>query len=325
MYPSALLWLSKPTTNAFQEHVFSLGSWFDSNRLMRWQTAHTFQVRTLECITRQLRHDITEAETTIGIAAQRQQGKTKKVPNPHPRIDINHEQVQRRTTKAIDQHRSLIQVQELYKKNSGRKSAQTAQEESELSFQFVKDGTDTGELLAAVPDMVDDNLDTADDVVLDPHVVATTDSEEVSTDVRVDITEEELLENDYELLRSLQDDILTLKVEASQEGERYLEQKEMEKARQLSKQEHDAKKPASRPAKRKVFGDDDDSINTSDHHTENNDPDDEKEHEDNEHNEDNDVDDVDDIGKLPARQCPRPRMARTPSTRSSSNKKTRHA
>ena len=213
----------------------------------------------------------------------------------------------------------------MYKKSSGCKSAPTAQEESELSFQFAKDGTDTGELLAAVPDVVDYNLDAADDVVLDPRMVAMTDSEEVSTDVRVDITEEELPENDYELLKSLQDDILTLKVEASQEGERYLKQKEMKKARQLSKQGHDAKKPASRPAKRKVFGDDDDSINTSDHHTENNDPDDEKEHEYNEHNEDNDVDDVDDIGKLPARQSPRPRMARTPSTRSSSNKKMRCA
>ena len=199
------------------------------------------------------------------------------------------------------------------------------QEESELSFQFAKDGKDTGELLAAVPDMVDDNLDTADDVVLDPRVLATTDSEDVSTDVQLDITEEELLENDYELLRSLQDDILTLKVEASQEGERYLEQKQMEKARQLSKQEHDKKKPASRPAKRKVFGDDDDSINTSDHHTENNDPDDEKEHDDNEHDKDDDVEDVDDIGKLPARRSPRPRMARTPSARSSSNKKTKCA
>ena len=69
MYPSALLWLSKPTTNAFQERIFSLGSWFDSNRLMHWQTAHTFQVRTLECITWQLRRDITEAKTMIGIEA----------------------------------------------------------------------------------------------------------------------------------------------------------------------------------------------------------------------------------------------------------------
>ena len=152
--------------------------------------------------------------------------------------------------------------------------------------------------------------------------MAKTDSEEVDADVRVDTTEEELLENDYELL---QDDILTLKVEASQEGERYIEQKEMEKVRHLLRQEHDAKKPASRPAKRKVFGDDDDSISTSDHHTESNDPDDEKEHDDNEHNEDDDLDDVDDVGKLPACRSPRPRMTRTPSTCSSSNKKTKHA
>ena len=141
------------------------------------------------------------------------------MPDPRPQIDINHEQVQQRTTKAIDQCQSLIQVQELYKKNYGHKTSLTAQAESELSFRFVKESTDSGELLAGVPDMVDDNLDTADDVVLDPHVVAKTDSEEVDAYVRVDTTEEELLENDYELLRSLQDDILMLKVEASQEGE----------------------------------------------------------------------------------------------------------
>ena len=99
---------------------------------MRQQTAHTFQVRTLECITRQLHHDITEAETTICIASRRQQRKTKKVPDPCPRININHEQVQQRTTKAIDQCQSLIQVHELYKKNSGCKTALTVQEESEL-------------------------------------------------------------------------------------------------------------------------------------------------------------------------------------------------
>ena len=93
----------------------------------------------------------------------------------------------------------------MYKKNSGCKTALTAQEKSELSFQFAKESTDSGEMLAAVPDMVDDNLDTADDVVLEPHVVAKTGSEEVDADVRVDTMEEELLENDYELLRSLQD------------------------------------------------------------------------------------------------------------------------
>ena len=223
------------------------------------------------------------------------------MPDPCPWIDINHEQVQERTTKVINQCQSLIQVQELYKKNSRQKTAPNAQTESELSFWFVKEVTDSGELLAAVPDMVYDNLDTADDVAVDPHVVAKTDSEEVNVDVTVDTTEEELLENDYELLRSLQDDILTLKVEASQEGEQYLEQKEMEEARQLSKQEHDTKKPASQPAKRKVFGDDNDSINTLDHHTENNDPDDEKEHDDNEHNNEDNLDNINDIGKT---ACP---------------------
>ena len=87
---------------------------------MHRQTAHTFQVRMVECITRQLHQDITEAKTIIGIAAQWQQGRTKKVPDPHPRIDVNHEQVQERTTKAIYQRQSLIQVQQLYKKNAGR-------------------------------------------------------------------------------------------------------------------------------------------------------------------------------------------------------------
>ena len=129
-------------------------------------------------------------------------------------------------------------------KYCGRKTTPNAQTELELSFCFAKEVMDSGELLVTVPDMADDNLETADDVTADPHVVAKTDSEEIHVDVTVDSTEEELLENNYELLRSLQDDILTLKVEANQEGEQYLEQKEMEKAQQLSKQEHDAKKPA---------------------------------------------------------------------------------
>ena len=73
----------------------------------------------------------------------------------------------------------------MYKKNSGWKTAPNAQAESELSFRFAKEVTYSGELLVAVPDMVDDNLDTADDVVLDPHLVAKTDSEEVDADVRV--------------------------------------------------------------------------------------------------------------------------------------------
>ena len=86
--------------------------------------------------------------------------------DPHPQININHEQVQERTTKAIYQHQSLIQVQELYKKNSRQKTAPNAQAESELSFRFAKEVTDSGELLVAVPDMVYGNLDTADDVAV---------------------------------------------------------------------------------------------------------------------------------------------------------------
>ena len=247
------------------------------------------------------------------------------MPDPRPWININLEQVQEWTTKAIYQCQSLIHVQELNRKNSEQKTAPNAQAESELSFRFAKEVTDSGELLAAVPDMVNDNLDTADDVAVDPHVVAKTDSEEANVDVTVDTTEEGLLKNDYELLRSLQNDILTLKVEASQEGKRYLEQKEMQEVRQLSKQEHDTKKPASRSTKRKVFGDDDDSIHTSDHHTENNDPDNEKEHDNNEHNDEDDLDDVDDVGKLPAHRSPRQRMPWILSTHSSSNKKTKCA
>ena len=82
------------------------------------QTTHMFQVRMLECITQQLHRNITDAEATIAIAAG-WQGRTKKEPDPPPRIDINHEKVQERTTKVIYQHESLIQVQEM-NKNSGQ-------------------------------------------------------------------------------------------------------------------------------------------------------------------------------------------------------------
>ena len=70
------------------------------------------------------------------------------MPDPCPQIDVNHEQLQERTTKAIYQRQSLIHVQELYKKNSGWKTAPNMQAESELSFRFAKEVTDSGELLA---------------------------------------------------------------------------------------------------------------------------------------------------------------------------------
>ena len=63
----------------------------------------------------------------------------------------------------------------MYKKNSSRKTAPNAQTESELSFRFAKEVMDSSELLVTVPDMADDNLETAEDVAVDPHVVAKTD------------------------------------------------------------------------------------------------------------------------------------------------------
>ena len=51
--------------NTFQERVFSLGSWFDSNRLIRCQGAKTFEMRMLECITHDVRHRVMEAEKKI--------------------------------------------------------------------------------------------------------------------------------------------------------------------------------------------------------------------------------------------------------------------
>ena len=78
VYPSALTWLSQPATNAFQEQVFSLGSWSDSNRLMRCQGAMTFEMRTLECITCNLRHSITTAEKKILVRGRQERKKKPK-------------------------------------------------------------------------------------------------------------------------------------------------------------------------------------------------------------------------------------------------------
>ena len=47
------------------KNEYSLGSWFDSNQLMRCQGAKTFEMRMLECITRNLLHSVTEAEKKV--------------------------------------------------------------------------------------------------------------------------------------------------------------------------------------------------------------------------------------------------------------------
>ena len=65
VFPSAIIWLSKPSTNAFQERIFSSSSWFDSNRLMRRQSKKHFEVRTMELVTRKVREEIKKNEELL--------------------------------------------------------------------------------------------------------------------------------------------------------------------------------------------------------------------------------------------------------------------
>ena len=65
LFPTALVWLAKPATNAFQERVFSCSSWLDSNRLMRKESPHNFQMRSLTCVSRPVRKSIILSETEL--------------------------------------------------------------------------------------------------------------------------------------------------------------------------------------------------------------------------------------------------------------------
>ena len=65
IFPSAMVWIAKPATNAFQERVFSVASWFHNNRLMRQEDPKTFEMRTLGRLNRQLLQDILDAEDVI--------------------------------------------------------------------------------------------------------------------------------------------------------------------------------------------------------------------------------------------------------------------
>ena len=51
LFPLATIVLGKTYTNAYQEHCFSLASWFDSN-LMQCQKAETLQMRCLDALNR---------------------------------------------------------------------------------------------------------------------------------------------------------------------------------------------------------------------------------------------------------------------------------
>ena len=67
VFPSTIFW---PAMNAFQERVFSISSWFDSNCLMCCQTSKTLEMCVLECITRKSHKDIIESEKHISQARQ---------------------------------------------------------------------------------------------------------------------------------------------------------------------------------------------------------------------------------------------------------------
>ena len=65
VFPSAVIWLTKPATNAFQERVFSLGSWFQQNKLQSKTTAKNFEMRAMEKLTRKIRLEIVQREIAI--------------------------------------------------------------------------------------------------------------------------------------------------------------------------------------------------------------------------------------------------------------------
>lgn len=66
IFPSALIALTKPPTNAFVERGFSGASHFDSNRLMRRELPKNFEMRTMDAQTRELRDRLMTAEKALG-------------------------------------------------------------------------------------------------------------------------------------------------------------------------------------------------------------------------------------------------------------------
>ena len=65
LYPSAIIWLAKPATNAFQERIFSIGTWMHQNKLMRRAHKKTNEMRTMECVNRSLLEEIKKTEIDI--------------------------------------------------------------------------------------------------------------------------------------------------------------------------------------------------------------------------------------------------------------------
>ena len=93
MFPTAMLWLSKPSTNAFAERVFSMASWFASNRRMNRQGSKVFEMRTLDCINRKVLESIWVAEQEL-VEQEIVEGKTVlTVSDEHGRESVNNQDV----------------------------------------------------------------------------------------------------------------------------------------------------------------------------------------------------------------------------------------
>ena len=92
-YETAMLWLSKPSTNAFAERVFSMASWFASNRRMNRQGSKVFEMRTLDCINRKVLESIWVAEQEL-VEQEIVEGKTVlTVSDEHGRESVNNQDV----------------------------------------------------------------------------------------------------------------------------------------------------------------------------------------------------------------------------------------
>ena len=65
MYVMAMIWLTKPSTNAFQERIFSLGTWFQQNKLMANMLKKHYEMRTMDFLTRSLKREIIARELEL--------------------------------------------------------------------------------------------------------------------------------------------------------------------------------------------------------------------------------------------------------------------
>ena len=73
IFPTSIIWIAKPATNAFQERVFSTASMMDGNKTMNRQLDKNFEMRTLGRLTRPLIDDIWKREQIIHEESKKQE------------------------------------------------------------------------------------------------------------------------------------------------------------------------------------------------------------------------------------------------------------